>query len=234
MNITHSFPKPTISADAAQLLAILRDCGIDSVWQNPGAQLLSSYLRNTPDSDADIKAEIGRKRYLEQITSSTSLPRETQTSLILRWLLTNADGCLLNQALRVSAQEDLKTLPKAIIYDEHSQIFAQDDADFSKLVMLLILECFPNPLWYGQETQFECLTYYQYFRAQYGNSKTLQSFRKSIVKQESGTFAKFAKISKARGKVARPKTACARKYFDMPSYDRLRLMRYYKFISENQ
>lgn len=234
MNIALSFPKPTISAEAEQLLSILRDCGIDSVWQNPGAQLLSIYLRNTPYSGDDIKAEIGREGYLQQIRSSTFLPRGVPTRPILKWLLTNADGSLLNQALRMSAQEDLNTSPKAIIYDEHSQIFAQDDADFSKLVMLFMLECFPNPLWYGQETQFEYLTYYQYFREQYGNSKTLQSYRRSVVRKESETFAEFKRIARARGGELKLKTACAKKYFGMPSYDRLRLMRYYKFVSENQ
>jgi hypothetical protein len=234
MNMAFTPSTPTTNQEVAQLLAILRDCGVDSIWQNPESKLLSFYLQNTPNNALNIRGEIGRRSYASFIKLTTAWWKNYQyqpTVTIRRWFVRYADSVLINQALRISAQENLTTPTKAVIYDENNKEFIRDEADFSKLVTLLTIEGFPTQIWHDQDIQFIHLTYYQYFRQQYGNSKTLQCFRRSIVRRESSRLNRLIKFSKERNGQLNLKTTGTKKYMAMSAYDRLRLMRYYGLVA---
>ena len=236
MNIAFPSPNSTSDQEVMQLLAILRDCGIDEIWQFPDMKLISFYLRNTAHNANDIKAEIGQENYGLLIKSATCMSKSCLNITTLRmrkWLLKHANGYLLNQALRISAQENLNTPAKTIAYDQNNEEFDHDTEDFAKLVTLLTIEQFPNQMWWDQIAEYNRLTYYQYFRRQYGNSTTLQAFRRSIVSRESGCLHQVMNSAKQKGRQLKPKTSGARKYMEMPAFDRLRLMRYYHFVTQN-
>lgn len=237
MNIAFTSPTSTTDQDVIQLLTILRDCGIDEIWQFPNLKLISFYLQNTAHNTNDIKTEIGQENYALLIKYAASMSRSNLNITefnVRNWFLNHANGCLLNQALRISAQQNLNTPAKAIIYDEHSKEFVRDDKDFSKIVTLLMIEQFPTQIWYDHAAEYSRLTYYQYFRQEYGNSKTLQAFRRSMLQRESNCLKQVIKSAKEKGRQLTPKTADARKYMEMPAFDRLRLMRYYQFVTAKQ
>jgi len=203
MNIAFPSPTSTTDQEVMQLLAILRDCGIDEIWQFPDMKLISFYLQNTAHNANDIKEEIGQENYGLLIKSATYMSRSNLNLTRFRvqvWFLNHANGVLLNQALRISAQENLSTPAKTITYDQNNQEFSRDDADFSKLVTLLMIEQFPTQMWGDQDIQVNRLTYYQNFKKQYGNSKTLQSFRRSIVQRESSCLTRLIKYANESGR----------------------------------
>ena len=230
MNIALSLPKPTISTEAAQLLAILRDCGIDSVWQGPETKLLSFYLRNTPESVNDIISEIGHDTYrhfLRQVSFWRRCPQLGRDKNVGHWFLRYADGSLLKQALQTSARENLNTPAVTVIYNEQHPGFAQDHADFEKLMILFVLESFPREIWHNQDFLINRLNYYEYFRQKHGDTPMLTTFRRSIMRKEAENLADAIKYAGRNRKKLKAKTACLGKYIKMTSYNRLRVMRYY-------
>ena len=232
MNITNSTPKHNISVEATQLLAILRDCGIDQVWNDPETHLLSFYLRNTPQAARGMQSEIGRSSYrfcVNQMTSAWKYSLTCPEVDIKNWFLTYADSSHLSQALRTSAQENLNTPALTVTYDKHHTGVAKDHADFEKVVTLFLLENFPTKFPYDQEILINRLNYYEYFRQQHGDIPVLKSFRGSIMRKEAGNLARLKEHPLTNGKPLKPKTACTSKYISMTSYDRLRFMRYYRF-----
>lgn len=233
MNIALQVPKPTISAEAAQLLAILRDCGIDSVWRNSETKLLSFYLCNTTDNANDIKSEIGYENYalfLKHATFLWKYPQFGQEISIRHWFLRYADGSLLKQALQTSAREDLNTPAAKVAYNQQHPGFANDHADFAKLVTLLMLENFSDEIHHNHDFLVNRLNYYEYFRQQYGDIPLLNAFRRSIMRKEAENLADVKDYARVNGKQMKPKTGCTQKYINMTSYDRLRLIRYYRFV----
>lgn len=236
MNIAIPTPKHNISVEATQLLAILRDCGIDQVWKNPETNLLSFYLRNTPETTKEIKSEIGRNSYRFFVNEMTSWWKYSLTRPevdIKNWFLSHADGRQLNQALRTSARESLNMPALKVTYDAHHPGFAQDHADFEKIVTLFLLEDFPKNFVYDQDFLINRLNYYEYFRQQHGDIPVLKAFRRSIMRKEAENLANLKKNPLTKGKPLKPKTACTSKYIRLTSYDRLRLMRYYRFTIFN-
>lgn len=230
MNMALQLHKSTISTEAAQLLAILRDCGIDSVWQNPEMKLLSFYFQNTPESVNHIKSEIGDDTYgqfLRQTKYSWKYPQFGPQISVRNWFLRYADGSLLMQALQTSARENLKTPAVTVIYNEQHPGFAQDHADFAKLMTLFMLENFPRQIWHDQSFLINRLNYYEYFLQKYGDIPMLKAFRRSIMRKEAKNLAHAIKKSGHDQKNLKAKTACLDKYEKMTSHDRLRVMRYY-------
>ena len=236
MNIVIPNPKHNITVEATQLLVILRDCGIDQVWENPATNLLSFYLRNTPETTKEIKYEIGRTSYRFFVNEMTSWWKYSLTRPevdVKNWFLHYADGSQLSQALRTSARENLNTPALKVTYDAHHPGFARDHADFEKIVTLFLLEDFPKNFVYDQDFLINRLNYYEYFRQQHGDIPVLKAFRRSIMRKEAEKLANLKKNPLAKGKPLKPKTACTGKYISMTSYDRLRLMRYYRFTASN-
>lgn len=237
MNIALSFPKPTISAEAAQLLSILRDCGIDSVWREPDTKLLSFYLRNTPDSGDDIKAEIGRSSYAHFVRQTTfwwKYPQLDPEINVRHWFLRYANGGLLKQALQTSARDDLNTPAVTVKYNEQHPGYAQDQADFAKLMTLFMLDDFPRGISHNHIFLINRLNYYQYFQHKHGDTPMLNAFRRSIMRKEAQNLADaIADMGGDRRKL-KPKTVSLGKYTNMSSYDRLRIMRYYWHTVEQQ
>ena len=111
MSTAISIPKSTISVEAAQLLAILRDCGIDGIWKNDEMNLLSFYLKNTKNNDDDnIRFDIGCAAY--SFLTNQAAPNRKYLEIgyetdMRFWFLQYADSRLLSQSLRSSAQENL-------------------------------------------------------------------------------------------------------------------------------
>lgn len=236
MNIAFPNTKHNISVEATQLLAILRDCGIDQVWTNPETNLLSFYLRNTSEITKEIKSEIGKTSYrffVDEMTFGYRYHMLYPERDIRKWFLSYADGRQLNQALRTSARENLNTPALQVTYDENHPGFARDHADFEKIVTLFLLEDFPKNFAYDQDFLINRLNYYEYFRQQHGDIPVLKAFRRSIMRKEAENLAKLKKNPLAKGKPLKPKTACTGKYIRMTSYDRLRLMRFYRYIASN-
>lgn len=230
MNIAHSFPKPTISTEAAQLLSILRDCGIDSAWRDPDTKLLSFYLRNTPDSSDDIKSEIGRSSYSHFVRQTTfwwEYPQLDPAKNVRHWFLRYADGGLLKQALQTSAREDLNTPAVTVEYNEQHPGYARDHTDFAKLMTLFILDDFPREIWHNQSFLINRLNYYQYFQHKHGDTPMLNAFRRSIMRKEAQNLSDAIANMGVDRKKLKPKTVSLGKYINMSSYDKLRLMRYY-------
>jgi hypothetical protein len=230
-----STPTATINTEAAQLLAILRDCGIDSVWQNPETKLLSFYLRNTPESDDHIKAEIGHSAYtlfVQQTTLGWDYPHFGQELSIRHWFLRYADGSLLKQALQTSARENLNTPAAQVTYNEQHPGFAQDHAEFDRLVTLFILENVQREIWHNQNFLINRLNYYQYFQQKHGNTPLLNAFRRSIMRREAENLAVAIADMGGDRKKLKSKTVSYGKYINMTSYDRLRVMRYYVYTFE--
>jgi hypothetical protein len=63
MNIALPTQSTKINVEAGQLLAILRNCGIDKIWKNPNTNLLSFFLRNSEENENNIRSEIGYDSY---------------------------------------------------------------------------------------------------------------------------------------------------------------------------
>lgn len=236
MNIAIPTPKHKISVEATQLLAILRDCGIDQVWNDPETKLLSFYFRNTPQTARSIQSEIGSYSYRFFVNEMTSRWKYSIPYLeadVLKWFLTYAESRQLTQALRASARENLNTPALKVTYDAHHPGFAQDHIDFEKIVTLFLVEDFPKNFAHNQDILINRLNHYEYFRQQHGDIPALKAFRRSIMRKEAGNLANLKKNPLAKGKPLKPKTACTGKYINMTSYDRLRLMRYYRFTGSN-
>jgi hypothetical protein len=230
MNMALQLHKSTISTEAAQLLAILRDCGIDSIWQDPEMKLLSFYLQNTPESVNHIKSEIGDDTYgqfLRQTKHSWKYPQLGHQINVRYWFLRYADGSLLMQALQTSARENLKTPAVTVIYNEQHPGFAQDHADFAKLITLFMLENFPRHILHDQRFLINRLNYYEYFRQKHGDLPLLKAFRRSVMRKEAENFAYAIERSGHDQKNLKAKTTCLEKYNKMASHERLRVMRYY-------
>ncbi len=237
MNVALPTLSPKINTEAAQLLAILRDCGIDRVWKNPETNLLAFYLRNSEENDADIRSEIGYFTYagfVKQITYWWMYQELGSELTELYWFLRYADGSLLKQALQTSARENLYMPSKKLVYNEQHPGFAKDDADFGKIVTLFLLEGFPREIHYRHDYLISRLNYYQYFQQQHGDIAILNSFRRSLTRKESKNLSEIIRQS---GRIIipfEPNTTCAKRYAKMTSYDRLRLMRYYRFVMARQ
>lgn len=233
MNIARPIQTQTISTEAAQLLAILRDCGIDSVWQHPEAKLLAFYLRNTPVDAKDIRLEVGRANYanfFSHVSCQWTYPRLGIETSVRYWFLKYANGRLLKQALQVSAQEDLNTPSALVVYDEQHPNFAQDEKDFGKIITLMALENFPNQIFGNQDHLINHLNYYQHFERHYGRTRLLYAFRRSIMRKEANNVAHHRRLAAAKGKEFKAKTPGARQYLKLNSYERLRLLRHYQWI----
>jgi hypothetical protein len=231
MNIALPIQTQKISTEAAQLLAILRDCGIDILWQDPETNLLSFFLQNSEPNTNDIRFEIGHDSYahfVKQVTYRWKYPELGAELDVLHWLLRNADGSVLRQALQVSAQENLNTKSTKLEYNEHSPGFERDHKDFRKIVTLFTIENFPTEIHFSHDFLISRLNYYEHFLHQHGNIKILKAFKKSIMRKESDNLADAERICRPCGKLLNPKTTCAAKYVNMMSYDRIRFMRYYR------
>lgn len=237
MNISISHPKPTINNEAAQLLAILRDCGIDSVWQDPETRLLSFYLRNTLETTSDIRSEIGSNTYGHFVRQVSRLRQHQYIGPgkdIRHWFLRYADPRLLKEALQTSARENLNKPAVTVTYNEQHPGFSQDHADFEKLMTLYMLDSFPRQIWYNHDLLVNRLNYYEYFRHRHGDTSLLNAFRQSIMRHEAKNLAGAIKYSSRNGKKPRAKTVCLRRYLNMTSYNRLRVIRYYQYTLAQQ
>jgi hypothetical protein len=237
MYIAISFPRPSISTEAAQLLSILRDCGIDSIWRDPETKLLSFYFRNTPDSDNDIKAEIGRSSYADFVRRATfwwDYPQFGPEINVRHWFLRYADGGLLKQALQTSARDDLNTPAVTVKYDEQHPRYALDQADFAKLMTLFMLDNFPRQISHNHSFLINRLNYYQYFQQKHGDIPMLNAFRRSIMRKEAQNLAYAIADMGGDRKKLKAKSVSLGKYLKMSSYDRLRIMRYYLHIVKQQ
>jgi len=231
MNIALPTQSTKINVEAGQLLAILRDCGIDKIWKNPNTNLLSFFLRNSEENENNIRSEIGYDSYanfIKQVRYSWKYQELGSEIIELYWFLRYADGSLLKHALQTSARENLNTTSKKIIYNEQHSEFAKDDADFGKIVILFLLESFPTEIHYSQDYLINRLNYYQFFQQQHGDIAILKTLRRSLVRKELEYLQEIKKHFGGIGKSLKPKTACTRRYINMTSYDRLRFMRYYR------
>jgi hypothetical protein len=233
MNIALPIQTQKISTEAAQLLAILRDCGIDNVWLHPEAKLLAFYLRNTAVDAKNIRLEIGPANYanfVNHVSCQWTYAQRGPEISVRHWFLKYANGHLLKQALQVSAQENLNTPPALVVYDEQHPDFARDEKEFGKRTTLLILEDFPTQIFYNQDYLINQFNFLQHFQRQHGDTRMLYSFRRSIMRKEANNVAHLRKSAATNGKELKPKTSGASQYLKLNSYDRLRLMRYYQFI----
>jgi hypothetical protein len=236
MNIAYTPPKPMLNDEAVKLLGILRDCGIDNVWQQKETKLLSFYLRNTPDSTNCIKSEIGFKTFLQFLhyTSIVSLHSDfTHGTNIRNWFLRYANSGLIKQALQISARENLNTPVVKITYDEHHIGYAQDHADFERLITLFMLENFPKKPSPSHNFLINRISYYEYFTDKYGETDVLKVLRRSIMRKEAHCLQVLKYNTGSYGNSVNLKTTCWQKYIKMTSYDRIRFLRYYNFKSKN-
>jgi hypothetical protein len=76
------------------------------------------------------------------------------------------------------------------------------------------------------------MTYYELLVQRHGDAPVLHALRRSIMRKEVNVINDFKRNTAAKGKKLRGKTSGATKYLTMTSYNRLRLMRYYKFEVE--
>jgi len=237
MNIIPPTQAIKISAEAAPLLAILRDCGIDKIWENPETNLLAFYLRHSEENQNDIRSEIGSECYaifVKQVTYWWMYQDLGSEITELHWFLRFGDGILLKQALQASARENQNLPSKKLTYNDQHPGFERDDEDFSKITVLFLLENFPKEIHYAHDCLINSLNYYQYFQQQYGNIAILKAFRNSLIRKESKNLSEIMRQSGGIVNLFNPKTACAKRYMHMTSYDRLRFMRYYRFVIANQ
>lgn len=238
MNTAISIPKSTISVEAAQLLAILRDCGIDGIWKNDEMNLLSFYLKNTKKNDDDnIRFDIGYAAY--SFFTNQAAPNRKYLEIgyetdMRFWFLQYADSRLLSQSLRSSAQENLGHPAVKIVYDVNHPSYKRDHSEFGHLITLLMLENTSLVVDYYHKFLIERLNYYEHFKQQYGDAPILKILRRSLMRKELKLLEDAMDMARSRGKPLTTKTAGTRKYLNMISYDRIRLLRYYNFTLSNQ
>lgn len=238
MNTAISIPKSTLSVEAAQLLAILRDCGIDGIWRNDEMNLLSFYLKNTKNNDDDnIRFDIGYAAYsffINQAAPNRKYLEIGYETDMRFWFLQYADSRLLSQSLRSCAQENLGHPAVKIVYDVNHPSYKRDHSEFGHLITLLMLENTSLVVDYYHKFLIERLNYYEHFKQQYGDAPILKTLRRSLMRKELKLLEDTMDMARSKGKPLTTKTAGTRKYLNMISYDRIRLLRYYNFTLSNQ
>lgn len=238
MNTALSIPKSAISVEAAHLLAILRDCGIDGIWKNDELNLLFYYLKHAKHNDDDnIRLTVGYAAY--SFFTNQAAPNRKYLQIgyeadMRYWFLEYADGNLLLQSLQAAAQENLGQPSVKIVYDVNHPSYERDHSEFAHLITLLMLENTSLNVDYYHQFLIERLNYYEHFKQQYGDAPILKALRRSLMRKELKLLEDAMDMARAKGKPLTTKTAGTRKYLSMISYDRIRLLRYYNFTLSNQ
>ena len=150
------------------------------------------------------------------------------------WFLQYADSRLLSQSLRSSAQENLGHPAVKIVYDVNHPSYKRDHSEFGHLITLLMLENTSLVVDYYHKFLIERLNYYEHFKQQYGDAPILKILRRSLMRKELRLLEDAMDMARSKGKPLTTKTAGTRKYLNMISYDRIRLLRYYNFTLSNQ
>ena len=234
MNSISTIQACPLSTEIETLHDILCDCGVQRLWSNPKLHLLKFYLQNC-GTEENIRECLGKGIFaylFKQAASQQSYPQEKDiVEDVLCWLLKNADGYELKQALRKSA---LQSSPSTVLqanFDRSHPNFERDHAEFEKLVTLMVIEGFPADFRLIREEAVKRLTCYEILHHRHGDTPILRKMRKSINQSEARVFAaEIAYRSGKKGARLEGKTTCAKKFLELSYWDRLRLIRYYRFL----
>jgi hypothetical protein len=217
-----------ISDDAQLLLSVLQDCGLAQIWETPQLKVLSHYLKTTDETE-DIRATLGSgvfSYFIKQAHPSKEFANPKPHEDVLFWLLRYADGTELTQALRSSLFVQAVSSPLEVQYNEQHPGYNRDKADFEKLAFLMQLEGFPSNLQLVEDYLVYRASWLEVLEARYGKAKILQKLRRSITSCQSGSIRR----RRIPNKPLKGKTTGAKKFLELSSFDKVRLMRYYRYI----
>jgi len=232
MNVTSNMQTQFLNPEIETLHDILCDCGINQLWSNPKLRVLKFYLQNC-DADEHMRECLGPGIFWNLVKPAKPKSSPLETNIVhdvLFWLLKNADGYELKQALRKSAMQMSPCTVLQANFDRSHPNFARDHAEFEKLVTLMVIEGFPADFGLVREHAVQRLTCYELLHLRHGDTPILRKLRKSINRSEARVLAIQKTYHLGKKATLKGKTTCAKKFLALSYWDRIRLMRYYRFV----
>lgn len=233
MNLISTVQTWSLNPEIETLHDILCDCGVHRLWSNPKLRVLKFYLQNC-DTHENIRECLGQgifSYFLKQAKTEFWQNEKNCFDDVLFWLLRFADGHDLKQALRKTVMQKHTNAVLQAGFDRSHPSFVRDHAEFEKLVTLMVIEGFPADFGLVRDQAVQRLTCYEILHHRHGDAPILRKMRKSINQSEARVFAaEMAFHLGKKGAVPKGKTTCSKKFLELSYWDRLRLMRYYRFV----
>ncbi len=228
--MTASFDMKSIAIndDAQVLMSILQDCGLAQIWETPQLKILAHYLKTTDEME-NIRSTLGSgvfSYFIKQAHPSTRFATPKPHEDVLFWLLRYADGTELKQALRSSLFVQTVNSPIEVRYSEHHPGFNNDKADFEKIAFLMQLEGFPSDFQIVADYLVHRTSWLEVLEVRHGKAGVLKKLRRSITNCQGGSMRKLRNPNKP----FKGKTTGAKKFLELSHFDKVRLMRYYRYV----